>query len=282
MNYLLDEYPLVVLPSLAKKIGLNKAILLQQAHYWLQHTTQVQQGKKWFYKTHEEWQEEFPFWSISTIRRAISELEKDNLLVTGNFNQKKYDKTKWYTVNYQELYQSMNSRCVQNEQSVRSGRVQNEQMDEINLNRPIPDIITTTTTEDNVDKLANRFLELRGKGLIIKAQDYQAINRVLEKVPFQEAMMLLEGCFLDRPGINIHAFSYCEKYIVEHYGAVIERQKAVEAEKAREEHAKHTGRSQRSNQEKSSSSGAEEGPRHSKEQRLIGENGEIPDTECDY
>ena len=31
---LLDEYPLLVLPKLAEKIGLNESIVLQQIHYW--------------------------------------------------------------------------------------------------------------------------------------------------------------------------------------------------------------------------------------------------------
>ena len=32
---LIDEPPLQVLPSLAREIGLNEAIMLQQIHYWL-------------------------------------------------------------------------------------------------------------------------------------------------------------------------------------------------------------------------------------------------------
>ena len=32
---LIDEPPLMVLPSLAAVIGLNEAIMLQQIHYWL-------------------------------------------------------------------------------------------------------------------------------------------------------------------------------------------------------------------------------------------------------
>lgn len=32
---LIDDYPIQVLPKLAKEIGLNEAIFLQQVHYWL-------------------------------------------------------------------------------------------------------------------------------------------------------------------------------------------------------------------------------------------------------
>lgn len=124
---LINEPPLQVLPSLAKEIGLNEAIMLQQMHYWLLKSANEFTGVKWFYKTLEEWQIEFPFWSAMTIRRTLGSLEKQKIIKIGNFNKKKFDKTKWYTIDYQRV----NSRCVQNEQSMCSdctdGCVQNEQ-----------------------------------------------------------------------------------------------------------------------------------------------------------
>ena len=124
---LINEPPLQVLPSLAKEIGLNEAIMLQQMHYWLLKSANEFTGVKWFYKTLEEWQTEFPFWSAMTIRRTLGSLEKQKIIKIGNFNKKKFDKTKWYTIDYQRV----NRRCVQNEQTMCSdctdGRVQFEQ-----------------------------------------------------------------------------------------------------------------------------------------------------------
>lgn len=124
---LIDEPPLQVLPSLAREIGLNEAIMLQQIHYWLLKSGNEFEGAKWFYKTLEEWQTEFPFWSAMTIRRTLGSLEKQKIIKIGNFNKKKFDKTKWYTIDYQRV----NRRCVQNEQTMCSNRtdgcVQNEQ-----------------------------------------------------------------------------------------------------------------------------------------------------------
>lgn len=138
---LINEPPLQVLPSLAKEIGLNEAIMLQQMHYWLLKSANEFTGVKWFYKTLEEWQTEFPFWSAMTIRRTLGSLEKQKIIKIGNFNKKKFDKTKWYTIDYQRV----NSRCVQNEQSMCSdctdGCVQNEQT----YTRDY----TETTTENN-------------------------------------------------------------------------------------------------------------------------------------
>lgn len=124
---LINEPPLQVLPSLAKEIGLNEAIMLQQMHYWVLKSANEFTGVKWFYKTLEEWQTEFPFWSAMTIRRTLGSLEKQKIIKIGNFNKKKFDKTKWFTIDYQRV----NSRCVQNEQTMCSdctdGCVQNEQ-----------------------------------------------------------------------------------------------------------------------------------------------------------
>lgn len=124
---LIDEPPLQVLPSLAREIGLNEAIMLQQIHYWLLKSGTEFEGAKWFYKTLEEWQTEFPFWSAMTIRRTLGSLEKQKIIKIGNFNKKKFDKTKWYTIDYQRV----NRRCVQNEQTMCADRtdgcVQNEQ-----------------------------------------------------------------------------------------------------------------------------------------------------------
>ena len=115
---LIDEPPLQVLPSLARELGLNEAIMLQQMHYWLIKSSHEFEGVKWFYKTLEDWKTEFPFWSAMTIRRTLTNLEKQKVIRIGNFNKKKFDKTKWYTIEYQ----CVNRRCVQNEQTMCSNR----------------------------------------------------------------------------------------------------------------------------------------------------------------
>jgi len=106
MNKLLiSEPPLLVMPSLAKMIGLNEAIFIQQLHYWLLNSKNTIDGKKWLYNSYQEWQGQFPFWSKNTIRRIIENLEKQNILISGNFNKLKIDRTKWYRINYEKLSQ---------------------------------------------------------------------------------------------------------------------------------------------------------------------------------
>ncbi|WP_342512107.1 conserved phage C-terminal domain-containing protein [Sporosarcina sp. FSL K6-1522] len=105
MNLLIEESPLQVLPSLAMQVGLNEAIVLQQLHFRALISTNVRDGHKWVYKTYEEWKnEEFPFWSVDTIKRAIRRLEdKGYIIATSSYNRMKMDKTKWYRIDYAKL-----------------------------------------------------------------------------------------------------------------------------------------------------------------------------------
>ena len=100
---LIGEQPLMVIPSLAVKIGLNEALVLQQIHYWVLSSKHEINGRKWIYNTYKEWNLQFPFWSESTIKRTIHSLQVQGLILTGNFNRSKMDKTKWYTIDYQVL-----------------------------------------------------------------------------------------------------------------------------------------------------------------------------------
>lgn len=106
-NLLLDEHPLLVMPRLATLIGLNEAIVLQQVHYWLKAKENDQQdyidGHYWVYNTYKQWQKQFPFWHLNTIQRTFTSLEKNGLLISANYNNAGFDKTKWYTISYPAL-----------------------------------------------------------------------------------------------------------------------------------------------------------------------------------
>jgi len=158
---LYDERPLVVIPELAVVVGLNNAIALQQVHYWVRINQRAdknfREGYYWTYNTYEAWREQFPFWSISTVKRIFMELEADGLIVTGSYNRLPIDRTKWYRINYDRL-----GECVkliqwsgQNDPMVGSkwphGR--------LNLTSPLPEIKTEITTENRVIEIWTETLE---------------------------------------------------------------------------------------------------------------------------
>ncbi len=58
----------------------------------------------WVYNSVTEWQEQFPFWSESTLRRIINNLRKVGLLIVADgFNRAAFDHTLWYTIDYDLL-----------------------------------------------------------------------------------------------------------------------------------------------------------------------------------
>lgn len=106
---LFDDYPIIVDRKLAATIGLNEAIVLQHIHYWLvnnqKSNTNFYEGRYWTFNSIKKWHEEvFYFWSIETVKRIFKSLEKKGLLIVDNFNKKGYDRTKWYSIDYQKLY----------------------------------------------------------------------------------------------------------------------------------------------------------------------------------
>lgn len=100
---LINGKPLLVLPELAKLIGINEALFLQQVHYWLTTSPHEKDGKKWVYNSYTEWRKQFPFWSYATIKRTVQKLEKLGLLISGSYNKLSIDRTKWYSIDYEAL-----------------------------------------------------------------------------------------------------------------------------------------------------------------------------------
>jgi uncharacterized phage protein (TIGR02220 family) len=147
---LINESPVMIIPTLAMKLGLNEAVVLQQIHYWLVQSSHVIKGRKWIYNTYKDWQKQLPFWSESTIKRTIKSLEDQGYLVSANWNRSKMDKTKWYAIEYEKL-EELESACL--EQS--SGHdepsdVSESYLEETEVELAIPETTTKTTTEIHI------------------------------------------------------------------------------------------------------------------------------------
>jgi len=98
---IIDDYPQLVLPRLAVALGLKEAIFLQQLHYWINKSKNQHDNRYWVYNTIEEWKEQLPYLSGSTIRRIINALrDQDILIATDKYNRSKTDRRLWYTIDY--------------------------------------------------------------------------------------------------------------------------------------------------------------------------------------
>ena len=154
-NLLISEPPLQVLPSLAVKVGLNEAIVLQQFHYWLQRSNNIRDGYKWIYNSFPNWNKQFPFWGLNTLKRAVNGLEKDGYLITANYNKAGFDRTKWYRIDYSKLDMSRPStqNGTTNGPKWADGTSQNGST---NTNR-LPETTTETTKDNSAANAAPEF-----------------------------------------------------------------------------------------------------------------------------
>lgn len=82
--------------ELASKIGLNEALAANKLD-WLLGLNGGRKiaGEHWIFNTYKQWKKEhFPFWSIATIQRVFSRLEKLKLILScqpdGRMSRKKY------------------------------------------------------------------------------------------------------------------------------------------------------------------------------------------------
>lgn len=87
-------------PELGAILGMCSSLLLQQLHFWLMNNPHEIEGKLWCYNTHEQWAAQLQVFKARTIRTSMSALIKIGIVEVSNFNKYKYDKTLWYTINY--------------------------------------------------------------------------------------------------------------------------------------------------------------------------------------
>ncbi len=102
-HLLLDEPPLVVAVDLARRVGLDEALLLQQIRYWLadERHPLVREGRRWVCPRDVDFFAPLVHRSPETLGRTLSGLERSGLLhSTSRHNQQPGDRTKWYTIDF--------------------------------------------------------------------------------------------------------------------------------------------------------------------------------------
>ena len=100
-------------------ITLNESILLNQIGYWISKCGRIINNLdgKWIYNSLNEWHKQFNYWSLSTLRRTIKSLEKSGILISRKINAKKWNHTKWYSIDYNKLNQLIKHTTINKEYS---------------------------------------------------------------------------------------------------------------------------------------------------------------------
>lgn len=87
---------------IAKRYGVNCAVILQNIWHWVQKNetngTNFYDGAYWTYNSTKAFAVQFPYLSKKQIETALNKLRDENIIMTGNYNAMKYDRTLWYAI----------------------------------------------------------------------------------------------------------------------------------------------------------------------------------------
>jgi len=86
----------------AEQYGVDGAVMLHHIRYWVAkneaNENNYHEDKYWTYNSTKAFAQLFPFWSARKVGRVLNKLEEEGAIVSGNFNGKRYDRTKWFTL----------------------------------------------------------------------------------------------------------------------------------------------------------------------------------------
>ncbi|WP_294837220.1 hypothetical protein [uncultured Lactobacillus sp.] len=205
-NLLISEPPLQVIPSLAVALkSVDKAVILQQIHYWLQRSKNIEDGHHWVFNTVKEWHQQFPWLAEKTVQRYLKDLCDKGLLITGNFNKANFDRTKWYRINYDALDKLANSKGTDSP----NGKEPIVPIQRDSVTQPIPLEYTETTQEnnniksksDNLDKpdyeqefnfLWNLYPKGKKQGKQLALRSYKRWRKLHKSNTFKQAKIQLK------------------------------------------------------------------------------------------
>lgn len=88
--------------KVAQQVGIEEAILYQNLKHWVEKNAANGQnffeGRYWTYNTTKAFSKLFPYMTEKTIYNSLRNLIKKGLVIKGNFNSNKWDRTAWYSI----------------------------------------------------------------------------------------------------------------------------------------------------------------------------------------
>lgn len=126
----------------ATRYGIVPAILIKNIYFWIQKNKANEKnyydGNYWTYNSTKAFSELFPYLTNRQISYALQKLIDEGILITGNYNQSKYDRTLWYAIT--DYGVSILQNCQMEERKMLNGNTENVE--------PIPYINTDVKTTD--------------------------------------------------------------------------------------------------------------------------------------
>ena len=93
--------------DIAMAHGIDVAIFIDNLRYWSEENAHRHEnfidGRYWIYYTLEGFSEMYPIWSRDQIKRIIVKCKNAGLLLTADYNDNPYKRTKWYSLSDEAL-----------------------------------------------------------------------------------------------------------------------------------------------------------------------------------
>ena len=87
---------------IAELYGVNCAVVLQNLWHWIRKNeangVNFYDGNYWTYNSTKAFKQLFPYLSQKQIETALKKLRDEEIIITGNYNAVKYDRTLWYAI----------------------------------------------------------------------------------------------------------------------------------------------------------------------------------------
>ena len=88
--------------NIAKLYGVHCAVILQNILHWVRKNEangkNFYEGTYWTYNSTKAFSDLFPYLTKRQIETALKKLRDEGIIITGNFNSMKYDRTLWYAI----------------------------------------------------------------------------------------------------------------------------------------------------------------------------------------
>jgi hypothetical protein len=155
----------------AREYGIEEAILLHHFYFWIiknaANGKHFHEGLYWTYNSKKAYADFFTYMNETKIFRVIKHLEDEGIIVKGNFNEDKWNKTNWYALTVKGLKIMENNGY---DTTLFSASLQNATFDCVKMNDG-----ACQNEQSNTDIITDKNNKEEDIIISSKKNDYQAI-----------------------------------------------------------------------------------------------------------
>lgn len=181
--------------EIAEEYGVNAAVILQHIAFWIKtneaNERNCHDGYYWTYNSLKAFQRLFPYMSERQINTALKKLIAEGIIITGNYNEIRYDRTLWYAL-------SKKGKSILHFDKMDYTKMSNGNIKNVT---PIPDNKPNINTDNKTDNKKNKgnkteidaLLEnyTQNDEIITAMQEFLKMRKAMKKPATTRAVQLL-------------------------------------------------------------------------------------------